>query len=165
MAETKAANTKLTAVADAVKAANTKPTAVDAAKLEEQKKAKAEAAKRWKEKKNQQAAERVESAKKMIGRLEKSGLFAKLDPEDQAFLKGLAEPKAAASNNTGLFAELFPNAKVGDSVTLDQVFAKTLKGKSNIDHYVKKWAEKGIIIECKEDKSDLRKSTYTIVKM
>ena len=165
MAETKAANTKLTSVADAVKAANTKPTAVDAAKLEEQKKAKAEAAKRWKEKKNQQAAERVESAKKMIGRLEKSGLFAKLDPEDQAFLKGLAEPKAAASNNTGLFAELFPNAKVGDSITLDQVFAKTLKGKSNIDHYVKKWAEKGIIIECKEDKSDLRKTTYTIVKM
>lgn len=148
-----------------VKAPNTKPTAVDAAKLEEQKKAKAEAAKRWKEKKNQQAVERVESAKKMIGRLEKSGLFAKLDPEDQAFLKGLAEPKAAASNNTGLFVELFPNAKVGDSVTLDQVFAKTLKGKSNIDHYVKKWAEKGIIIECKEDKSDLRKSTYTIVKM
>lgn len=147
------------------KAPNTKPTAVDAAKLEEQKKAKAEAAKRWKEKKNQQATERVESAKKMIGRLEKSGLFAKLDPEDQAFLKGLAEPKAAVSNNTGLFAELFPNAKVGDSVTLDQVFAKTLKGKSNIDHYVKKWAEKGIIIECKEDKSDLRKSTYTIVKM
>ena len=92
-------------------AANTKPTAVDAAKLEEQKKAKAEAAKRWKEKKNQQAVERVESAKKMIGRLEKSGLFAKLDPEDQAFLKGLAEPKAAASNNTGLFVELFPNAK------------------------------------------------------
>ena len=101
----------------------------------------------------------------MIGRLEKSGLFAKLDPEDQAFLKGLAEPKAAASNNTGLFAELFPNAKVGDSVTLDQIFAKTLKGKSNIDHYVKEWAKKGIIIECKEDKSDLRKSTYTIVKM
>lgn len=146
------------------KAANIKPTAVDAAKLEEQKKAKAEAAKRWKEKKNQQAVERVESAKKMIGRLEKSGLFAKLDPEDQAFLKGLAEPKVV-SNNTGLFAELFPNAKVGDSVTLDQIFAKTLKGKSNIDHYVKKWAEKGIIIECKEDRSDLRKTTYTIVKM
>lgn len=157
MAETKAANTKPTEP--------TKLTAVDAAKLEEQKKAKAEAAKRWKEKKNQQAAERVESAKKMIGRLEKSGLFAKLDPEDQAFLKGLAEPKVAASNNTGLFAVLFPNAKVGDSITLDQVFAKTLKGKSNIDHYVKNWAEKGIIIECKEDKSDLRKSTYTIVKM
>jgi hypothetical protein len=102
----------------------------------------------------------------MIGRLEKSGLFAKLDPEDQAFLKGLAEPKAAAaSGNTGLFAVIFPNAKVGDQITLDEVFAKTLKGKSNLDHYVKKWAEKGIVIEFKEDKTDLRKSTYKIVKM
>lgn len=144
---------------------NAKPTAADAAKIEEQKKAKADAAKRWKEKKVQQAAARVESAKAMIGRLEKSGLFAKLDPVDQAFLKGLAEPKAATSNNTGLFAELFPNAKVGDSITLNDVFAKTLKGKSNIDHYVKKWAEKGIIIEYKEDKADVRKSTYSIVKM
>lgn len=146
--------------------ADTKVTAEMAAKAEEQRKAKAEAAKRWKEKKNQQAAERIEHAKKMIGRLEKSGLFAKLDPEDQAFLKGLAEPKtAAASGNTGLFAVIFPNAKVGDKITLDEVFAKTLKGKSNLDHYVKKWAEKGIIIEYKEDKTDLRKSTYSIVKM
>ena len=146
--------------------AEQKVTAQMAAEAEDKKKAKAEAAKRWKEKKQQQAADRIESAKKMIGRLEKSGLFAKLDPEDQAFLKGLAEPKAAAaSGNTGLFATLFPNAKVGDSITLDQVFAKTLKGKTNIDHYVKKWAEKGIIVECKEDKTDLRKSTYTIVKM
>lgn len=146
--------------------ADTKVTAEMAAKAEEQKKAKAEAAKRWKEKKNQQAADRIEHAKKMIGRLEKSGLFAKLDPEDQAFLKGLAEPKtAAASGNTGLFAVIFPNAKVGDKITLDEVFAKTLKGKSNLDHYVKKWAEKGIIVEYKEDKTDLRKSTYSIVKM
>jgi hypothetical protein len=146
--------------------ANTKPTAADAAKLEEQKKAKSEASKRWKEKKQQQAAERVESAKAMIGRLEKSGIFAKLDPVDQAFLKGLAEPKsAAASGNTGLFTVIFPNAKVGDSITLDEVFAKTLKGKSNLDHYVKKWAEKGIIVEYKENKADIRKSTYSIVKM
>ena len=42
---------------------------------------------------------------------------------------------------------------------------KTLKGKTNIDHYCKKWAEKGIIVECKEDKTDLRKSTYKIIKM
>ena len=136
-----------------------------AAKAEAQKQAKAEAAKRWKEKKNAQAAARVEGAKKFIASLEKAGLWNKISPEDQAFLKGLAEPKAAASNTSGLFATIFPNAKVGDSITLDQVFAKTLKGKTNIDHYVKKWAEKGIVIDYKEDKTDLRKSTYTIVKM
>ena len=146
--------------------AEAKVTPEMAAKAEEKKQAKAEAAKRWKEKKNQQAKDRVEGAKKLIAKLEKNGTWAKLDPEDQAFLKGLAEPKAAAaSGNSGLFATLFPNAKVGDSITLDQVFAKTLKGKTNIDHYCKKWAEKGIIVECKEDKTDLRKSTYTIVKM
>ena len=136
-----------------------------AAKAEAQKQAKAEAAKRWKEKKNAQAAARIEAAKKCIANLEKAGLFCKLTPEDQAFLKGLAEPKAAASNTSGLFATIFPNAKVGDKITLDEVFAKTLKGKTNIDHYVKKWAEKGIVIEFKEDKTDLRKSTYKIVKM
>ena len=146
--------------------AEAKVTPEMAAKAEEKKQAKAEAAKRWKEKKQQQAADRIEGAKKLIAKLEKIGLWAKFDPEDQAFLKGLAEPKAAAATgNTGLFATLFPNAKVGDSITLDQVFAKTLKGKTNIDHYCKKWAEKGIIVECKEDKTDLRKSTYTIVKM
>lgn len=146
--------------------AEAKVTPEMAAKAEEKKQAKAEAAKRCKEKKQQQAADRIEGAKKLIAKLEKNGTFAKLDPEDQAFLKGLAEPKAAAATgNTGLFATLFPNAKVGDSITLDQVFAKTLKGKTNIDHYCKKWAEKGIIVECKEDKTDLRKSTYTIVKM
>lgn len=146
--------------------AEQKVTAEMAAKAEEQKKAKAEAAKRWKEKKNQQAAERVAKAKEFIASLEKSGLWSKIRPEDQAFLKGLAEPKSvAASGNTGLFAVIFPNAKVGDSITLDEVFAKTLKGKSNLDHYVKKWAEKGIIVEYKENKADIRKSTYSIVKM
>lgn len=145
--------------------AETKVTPQMAAEAEDKKKAKAEAAKRWKEKKVQQAKDREEAAKKLVAKLEKNGMFAKLDAEDQAFLKGLAEPKAAATGNTGLFATLFPNAKVGDSITLDQVFAKTLKGKPNIDHYCKKWAEKGIIVECKEDKTDLRKSTYTIIKM
>lgn len=146
--------------------AETKVTPQMAADAEDKKKAKAEAAKRWKEKKVQQAKDREEAAKKLVAKLEKNGMFAKLDAEDQAFLKGLAEPKAAASTgNTGLFATLFPNAKVGDSITLDEVFAKTLKGKTNIDHYCKKWAEKGIIVECKEDKTDLRKSTYKIIKM
>lgn len=143
----------------------TKVTPEMAAKAEEFKAKKAEAAKKWKEKKNQQAADRIKSAKEMIDRLTKQGLFAKLDPKDQDFLKGLAEPKAASTGNSGLFAVIFPNAKVGDKITLDEVFAKTLKGKSNIDHYVKVWAEKGIIVEYKEDKSDLRKSTYSIVKM
>ena len=146
--------------------AETKVTPQMAADAEDKKKAKAEAAKRWKEKKVQQAKDREEAAKKLVAKLEKNGMFAKLDAEDQAFLKGLAEPKtAAATGNTGLFATLFPNAKVGDKITLDEVFAKTLKGKTNIDHYCKKWAEKGIIVECKEDKTDLRKSTYKIIKM
>ena len=146
--------------------AEAKVTPEMAAKAEEKKQAKAEAAKRWKEKKKAQAKANIEGAKKMIADLKKNGGWDKLAPEHQAFLTGLAEPKAAAtSGNSGLFATLFPNAKVGDSITLDQVFAKTLKGKTNIDHYCKKWAEKGIIVECKEDKTDLRKSTYTIVKM
>ena len=146
--------------------AETKVTPQMAADAEDKKKAKAQAAKRWKEKKVKQAEERVASAKKMIADLKKNGGWDKLSDEHKKFLEGLAEPKtAAATGNTGLFATLFPNAKVGMSITLDEVFAKTLKGKTNIDHYCKKWAEKGIIVECKEDKTDLRKSTYTIVKM
>jgi hypothetical protein len=146
--------------------AEAKVTPEMAAKAEEKKQAKAEAAKRWKEKKQAQAKANIEGAKKMIADLKKNGGWDKLSDEHKKFLEGLAEPKAtAASGNSGLFATLFPDAKVGDSITLDQVFAKTLKGKTNIDHYCKKWAEKGIIVECKEDKTDLRKSTYTIVKM
>lgn len=146
--------------------AETKVTPQMAAEAEDKKKAKAEAAKRWKEKKQAQAKANIESAKKMITDLKKNGGWDKLSEEHKAFITSLAEPKtAAATGNTGLFATLFPNAKVGDKITLDEVFAKTLKGKTNIDHYCKKWAEKGIIVECKEDKTDLRKSTYTIVKM
>ena len=146
--------------------AEAKVTPEMAAKAEEKKQAKAEAAKRWKEKKQAQAKANIEGAKKMIADLKKNGGWDKLSDEHKKFLEGLAEPKAAATTgNSGLVATLFPNAKVGDSITLDQVFAKTLKGKTNIDHYCKKWAEKGIIVECKEDKTDLRKSTYTIVKM
>jgi hypothetical protein len=55
--------------------------------------------------------------------------------------------------------------KVGDSKTLRTIFEKTLKGKSAIDAYVKKWAEKGIVVEFNKDSVDILNSTYTIAKM
>lgn len=125
---------------------------------------KAAAAKAWKERKNKEAAERKETATKLIKYL--SDKKIELPAEFSKLLNDIANPTAHVSGGTGsLFEKLFgASPKAGDKVTLMEVFQKSYKSKAEVDRYVKIWAEKGIVVEFKPA-ANMLESTYTIVKL
>ena len=90
-----------------------------------------------------------------------------LPEEFKTLLNDIANPKKPAhSSGSGLFNKIFgDNPKVGDKVTLMEVFQKTFKSRGEIDRAVKTWAEKGIVVEFKESAGNMINSTYTIVKL
>lgn len=141
-------------------------TETDAEKLEKFKAAKKAAAQRHAEKVKADKAARVEKAQKLIEVLKSSGDWDKLPEDMKAFVTGLTTTAVAGGSTESTFTKIFGAAPtVGQSVTLMDVFQKTLKGKSNIDHQIKIWAEKGIIVSFKEDKENVFNSVYTIEQM
>lgn len=149
-------------MADVKATANTTAVTKEAKDLEAFKAKKAEAAKRFKERKAAEKIARVEGAKAALEEIKKSNI--KLSEKTIKFLEGLANPvSATGSSQISFFNKVYgPTPKVGDVVTLKQVFEKTAQGKSRIDSYVSKWAKEGTIVEYKEDASSLFNSTYTI---
>lgn len=134
-------------------------TAVTTAKDDAALKAKkAESAKAWKEKKT---AEKAKLQKVCADILAKHG--DKLTAEEKAALNAVANPTSNRGGSTsGLFEKIFGDSpKVGQSVTLMDIFQKTFKSKADIDRQVKIWAEKGIVVEYTAN-ADTIKSTYTI---
>ena len=138
---------------------------VDAAQTK--KEAKAKAAKRFKERRAAEKADRIVKAKELIAYMQDKGYWNELSDELKDFLNGMANPAAgSAAGNSSLFKTIFgDNPQVGDSVTLQEVFNKTLKGKSNIDFYVKRWAEKGIVVSYEADAANLLNSKYVITAL
>lgn len=136
----------------------------EAEKLEKFKAAKKAAAKRFKERRAQEKVNRIEGAKKLIDVMKRDGIWDKLDDECKGFVNGLANPVSAAGNGTeSVFTKLFgANPAVGASFTLSDAFNKTLKGKANIDHLVKKWSEKGIVVSFKKNDTNILDSVYTL---
>ena len=136
----------------------------EAEKLEKFKAAKRAAAKRFKERRAQEKVNRIEGAKKLIDVMKRDGIWDKLDDECKGFVNGLANPVSAAGNGTeSVFTKLFgANPAVGASFTLSDAFNKTLKGKANIDHLVKKWSEKGIVVSFKKNDNNILDSVYTL---
>ena len=98
--------------------------------------------------------------------LKDKGLYDKLSQASKDFISSIINPVSHTGfNGTSVFVTVFgANPKVGDKVTLEDIFKKTLKGKASFDAVVKRWAEKGIVIEYHEDK-DILKSTYTIKEL
>lgn len=95
-------------------------------------------------------------------------LFDQLDAEDKAYLSWLAKEPQGGGGGGGspLITKLFgAEPKVGQSITMQEVFNKTLKGKSHMDGAVKRWAEKGIIVEYVHNNDKPAQSTYTIKKL
>lgn len=136
----------------------------EAEKLEKFKASKKAAAKRFKERRAQEKVDRIEGAKKLIDVMKRDGIWDKLDDECKGFVNGLANPVSAAGNGTeSVFTKLFgANPAIGASFTLSDAFNKTLKGKANIDHLVKKWSEKGIIVSFKKNDTNILDSVYTL---
>lgn len=137
--------------------------ASEAEKLEAFKASKRESAQRFKEKKAKEKADRIENAKALIDELKDGKYWDKLSDKSKSFLNGLANPTSNAGGTSSLFKTLFgDNPQVGATFTLNEAFQKTLKGKANIDFYVKKWADKGTIVSYKADADNILNSVYTL---
>lgn len=137
----------------------------DVKKVAELKAKKAAAAKAWKERKDKEASERQKTAADLIKYLADKKIT--LPESFSKLLNEIASPSArtSSSGSSPLFEKLFgANPKVGDKVTLIEVFQKSYKSKAEIDRYVKQWAEKGIVIEFTQD-ANMLGSTYTIKKL
>ena len=130
---------------------------------EEFKAKKRAAAERFKENKKKEKKARIEGAKALIDEMKNAGLYDQLSDSAKDFLNNLANPVSGNATTGSTFMALFGAApKVGDKVTLIEAFQRTLKGKSNIDAYIKKWAEKGIVVSFQQDVTDIRNSVYTL---
>ena len=109
-----------------------------------------------------------ENALKLRDELVKGQYLDKLTAPVKEFVLSLckdpAEKKASGGfGGPSVFTLLFGEApKVGDKITLEQAFNKTYKGKSTLDLWVKRWAEKGIVVECHVDSAKMLNTTYTI---
>lgn len=145
------------------KAVEFDPVAADTATNDKIKQQKAEALQRFKEKKAAKEAERISNAKKLKDLLTKNGAWDKIGADLQTWVESLAVAKPVnGASQSSLLTTLFgPSPKVGDKVTLADAFNKTYKGKATLDIYVKRWAQKGVIVEFTAD-ADMLKSTYEI---
>lgn len=134
--------------------------------VEDKRAAKREAAKRFLENKKKKQEEARKAAETLEKELKDKGLYDKLSQTSKDFISSIINPVSHTGfNGTSVFVTVFgANPKVGDKVTLEDIFKKTLKGKASFDAVVKRWAEKGIVIEYHEDK-DILKSTYTIKEL
>lgn len=129
----------------------------------EQKAKKNEAAKRHTEKVKNLREQAVEAAKEL-----KQAIKDNPNVKFGAKLVAWADAVLAAPANGGgqsFFNKVFGDSpKVGDKITLMDYMKKTLKGKADFDAYVKKWAEKGIIVKF-DAGANMFESTYTIEKL
>lgn len=127
---------------------------------------KREAAKRFAENKKKRQEEARKAAETLEKELKGKELYDKLSQASKDFISSIINPVSHTGfNGTSVFVVTFgANPKVGDKVTLEDIFKRTLKGKASFDAVVKRWQDKGIVIEYHEDK-DILKSTYTIKEL
>ena len=127
---------------------------------------KREAAKRFAENKKKRQEEARKAAETLEKELKDKGLYDKLSQASKDFISSIMNPVSHTGfNGTSVFVTVFgANPKVGDRVSLEDVFKRTLKGKASFDVIIKRWQDKGIVIEYHEDK-DILKSTYTIKEL
>jgi hypothetical protein len=141
------------------------PKAADAV---DKKAKKNEAAKRFKERKQEREQQAYEGALKFRDELVKVGHFESLSQESKDFILLLCKDPSEKRISSGfggpsVFTQLFGDTpKVGQKITLYDAFAKTYKGKSTLDVWVKRWAEKGIVVDCVLNKADMAKTEYVI---
>jgi hypothetical protein len=109
-----------------------------------------------------------ENALKLRDELVKNQLMDKLSAPVKEFVLTLCKDPSEKAKGGGfggpsVFSTLFgENPTVGQTITLEQAFNKTYKGKATLDLWVKRWAEKGIVVESKIDSAKMLNTTYTI---
>lgn len=121
-----------------------------AAKTDEAKAKKAASAKAWAEAKKKEAADRKAAAAELLKFLADKKVTI---PENcSKMLNELANPASrAGGGGQTVFNSIFGDTpKVGDSITLIDIMKKTLKGRSDLNFYIKQWAKNGVVVEVKE---------------
>lgn len=126
-----------------------------------------EAYRNYKNKRAEKQKAAYENALKLRDELSKAGMLDKLSASAKEFVLSLckdpSERKSGGFGGPSIFSILFgDNPKVGQKITLEEAFNKTYKGKSTLDLWVKRWADKDIIVECTIDPVKMINSTYTI---
>jgi len=127
-----------------------------------------EAYRNYKAKRAEKQKAAYENALKLRDELSKAGMLDKLSASAKEFVLSLCKDPSERAKSGGfggpsIFSILFgDNPKVGQKITLEEAFNKTYKGKSTLDLWVKRWADKGIIVECTIDPVKMINSTYTI---
>ena len=132
--------------------------------IEQKKAARKASAERYHERKAARDKLTRDAAVELKEYLEKTGGFDKLSSNSRNFLLNITD-KARRRVMTGksVFMQMFgDDPRVGDTLTLKDIFDRTLKGKSTIDAQVKRWAERGIIIKCTENAEHPLETTYTL---
>lgn len=155
-----------------VKPENVKPqtnahaTTEDAKKAEEAKAKKAAAAKAFSERQAAIKADRAEAIKEIKALVDAGKINLSTMPKTKAWLEKETATRSFSSSSGSFFNKVFGESpKVGDKVTLLEYMKRTLKAKVDLDKYCKQWAEKGTIVEFKDNPANMLDSTYTIVKI
>ena len=123
---------------------------------------KAEAAKAFTARQKERKEKLIKLAKDIISK----DLLGKFDAELQKFIQETANPSVSTGfGGTSFLNKVFgDNPKVGDKITVLDYMKKTMQARAKLDKYVKEWATKGIIVECKEAANALE-TTYEIKKL
>lgn len=127
-----------------------------------------EAYRNYKAKRAEKQKAAYENALKLRDELSKAGMLDKLSASAKEFVLSLCKDPSERAKSGGfggpsIFSVLFgDNPKVGQKITLEEAFNKTYKGKSTLDLWVKRWADKDIIVECTIDPVKMINTTYTI---
>lgn len=112
------------------------------------------------------AAERSRQEKKtIIAFLEACG--KPLSDDVKAIVEGWKNPaRPGIAFGEPFFNKVFgAEPKVGDKVTLQDVFNKTAQGSGKMHSSIKRWAEKGIVVDYIPDEKEPVKSVYVIKEM
>ena len=103
------------------------------------------------------------AAQTILDLLDKKNVTKDVPAEALAFLKDFASYDPDNAQRGSVLGILYPDGvKVGAVVTLGDAMGRTLKGEQTLKHYMKNWAEKGIVVDYVKDKSNPLKSTFTI---
>lgn len=104
-----------------------------------------------------------QSTMRLVREIADAKLLPQFSQDSQDFIKRLLRNPAAREGT--LFNKVFgAEAKIGDSITLEEFMKKTLLAKSRLDGYLLRWKAQGIEIEVKTQEKILD-TVYTITKI
>ena len=127
---------------------------------------KAAAAKAFAERQAALKNDRIEAIKELKALVDANKINLDTMPKTKAWIEKETTVRTSGGSGNNFFNRVFGDSpKGGDKITLIDYMKKTLKAKADLDKYCKQWAEKGTVVEFKDNPANMLESTYTIVKL